>query len=294
VGSINVTVRFSEEELRRLDELAQRMGRTRSDVIRDLITKFDEALRQEVERESKKWLAMGFVSALESEILNPELILRFVRRNVDILGFPDFLIGMVRVRNRIVAFSHHDRVGHQLLQLVKDRVEEEVRREEMEIEQEDDGGEEVGEGRAARARTTASRPGRSNTIRVAPVATKYRIMISNRSGAHIPRLTAVATAGKPASNGGGSGAKAAGAVSVSKNQKSGSAGIPTSTAPADSQPKGSNPQTNAGGSNPNPAGPVGQVSMDRPVGDFAFALVANLYHKRRESLLRLIEGMAGD
>ncbi|MFP3216329.1 MAG: hypothetical protein RXP99_03420 [Vulcanisaeta sp.] len=39
--------------------------------------------------------------------------------------------------------------------------------------------------------------------------------------------------------------------------------------------------------------PGGQVPMDRPGGDFAFALVANLYHKRRESLLRLIEALAG-
>lgn len=51
MGTVNVTVRFNEEELRKLDELAERMNKTRSDVVRDLIGKFDELLKQEVEKE---------------------------------------------------------------------------------------------------------------------------------------------------------------------------------------------------------------------------------------------------
>ena len=293
MGSINVTVRFSEDELRRLDELAQRMGVTRSDVIRSLVNNFDAALRQEVDREGRRWFSLGFVSALESVILDPGVILRFVRRNVDILEYPDFVVGMVKVKNRVVAFSHHDKLGHQLLSLVRSRIEEEVRREEAEIEREGDEDEDSEAGRAARVRMSANRPAGPNTVRAAPVAANHKLVGSSGGAPPTAKPIAAKAVGKPASNDGGSGAKAAGAVSVSKNQKSGSTGIPTSAAPADSQPKGSGPQASAGGGGMDPVGPVGQVSMDRPVGDFAFALVANLYHKRRESLLRLIESMAG-
>jgi predicted transcriptional regulator len=289
-----VTVRFGEEELRKLDELAQRMGVTRSDVIRNLINRFEDALRQEVEKERKRWVTMGVVGALESIILGPGLILRFIRRNVDILGYPDFVVGMVRVRNRIVVFSHHDRIGSQLLNLVRSRIEEDVKREEAEIEQEDDGDEDSEGGRAAQIRIPASRPVRLNTIRVAPVATKYRIMISNRSGAHIPRLTAVATAGRPGSSGGSGGAKATAATTVPENKKLVAASQPNAGNPANSQTRGSNPQTNAGGSNPNPAGPVGQESMDRRGGDFIIALITQSYHKHRDKLLKLMESIAGD
>lgn len=66
MGTVNVTVRFTEEELQRLDELARRMNKTRSDIIRELIARFDEALKQEVDREGRRWFALGFVSALES------------------------------------------------------------------------------------------------------------------------------------------------------------------------------------------------------------------------------------
>jgi predicted transcriptional regulator len=172
VGTVNVTVRFSEEELAKLDELARRMNKTRSDVIRDLISRFDEALREEVEKERRKWMAIGFVGALESAILDPEVIMRFVRRNVDILGFPDFLVGMVRVKNRVVLFSHHDRIGSQLLNLVRAKIEEEVRREEMEIEQEDGEDEEVNVGRIMPVYIRASRPVKPNTVHAVPVTAK--------------------------------------------------------------------------------------------------------------------------
>jgi Arc/MetJ-type ribon-helix-helix transcriptional regulator len=294
VGTVNVTVRFGEDELRRLDELVQRMGKTRSDVIRDLISRFDEALREEVEKERRKWMTIGFVGALESAILDPEVILRFVRRNVDILGFPDFLVGMVRVKNRVVLFSHHDRIGSQLLNLVRSKVEEDIKREEAELMQEDDGDEDTGGGKAASAHVRIRGPIKPGTPHAIPGTHRYEVLINSRATAPILRSIATGAMNKATANNGGGGTKAAGVASVSKNQKSGSTGIPTSTAPADSQPKGSGPQANAGGGDMDPVGPVGQVSMDRPVGDFAFALVANLYHKHRENLLRLMEALGGD
>jgi hypothetical protein len=219
VGTTNVTVRLNEDELRRLDELSQRMGKTRSDVIRSLINNFNEALRQEVERERKKWMVMGFVGALESMILDPTLVLRFVRRNVDVLGYPDFLIGMVKVRNRVVVFSHHDKIGSQLLSLVRTRIEEEVRHEEMEIEQEDVEDEGVNVGRAAQIRIPASRPARPNTVHAIPAAAKYKLIITNKPAPPIARPTAAKAVGKPASNGDGSGAKAAEVAPVPEKQK---------------------------------------------------------------------------
>jgi hypothetical protein len=284
VGTTNVTVRFNEEELRRLDDLAQRMGLTRSDVIRSLVNNFDETLRQEVDRERKRWMTMGFVSALESMIIGPEVIVKFVRRNVDILGYPDFILGMVRVRNRVIVFSHQDRVGSQLLQLVRGRVEEEIRREEAELMRGEGEDEEVNVGRAAQIRIPASRPVRLNTIRVAPAATKYRIMISNRSGTHIPKPTAANMVGRPIISNGGGGTKAAVAASVSKNQKSGSTGVSTSAAPADSQPKDSGPQASASGGSMDPV----------PAGDFIMALITHSYHKHRNKLLNLVEVLGGD
>jgi len=294
VGTTNVTIRMNEEELHKLDELAQRMGRTRSDVIRDLISRFDELLKQEVERERKRWAMMGFVGALESIILDPTLVLRFVRRNVDVLGFPDFLIGMVRVRNRVVLISHHDKIGNQLLQLVRSKVEEDVRREEMEIEQEEGEDEDTGGAGASQMPVLIRRGTHQRTPRATPETIKYKLVTSGRAAPPIARPTAAKAVGKPASNDGGSGAKAAGAVSVPENQKLVTTSSPNAGNPANSQTRNPNPQATASGSDPNPARPNGQAPTDRPVGDFAFALVANLYHKRRESLLRLIEGMAGD
>nr|MCG2880747.1 ribbon-helix-helix protein, CopG family [Vulcanisaeta sp.] len=197
MNSVNVTVRFSEEELRRLDELTQRMNKTRSDVIRDLINNFDEALRQEVEKERRKWMAIGFVGALESAVLDPEVVLRFVRRNVDVLGYPDFIIGMVRVRNRVVLISHHDKIGNQLLQLVRSKVEEDVRREEAEIEREGEDEEDSEGGGGALVSIRVSRPARPNTVRVAPVATNHKLVSSNRAMPPTVRLTATSTVGRP-------------------------------------------------------------------------------------------------
>jgi histone deacetylase complex regulatory component SIN3 len=138
------------------------------------------------------------------------------------------------------------------------------------------------------------RPVRPNTIRVAPVPSRYKLLINNKATPPIARPTAANTVGRSIISNGGGSAKSTATASVSKNQKAGSTGIPTSTAPADSQPKDSAPQASAGGGGMDPVRPVGQVSMDRSVGDFAFALVANLYHKRRESLLRFIEALEGD
>ena len=289
-----ITVRLGEEELRRLDELAQRMGVTRSDVIRSLVNNFDEALKQEVDRERKRWMAIGFVGALESAILDPEVIVRFVRRNVDVLGYPDFLIGMVRIRNRVVVLSHHDKVGNQLLQLVRAKVENEVRREEAEIEREEDEGEDVSVGGAIPAHVHVRTGVHPRTPHAIPETAKYRIMISNRSGAHIPRPTAVATAGRSGSSGGSGGAKATVVVTVPENQKLAGAGLPTANKPTGLQPGDSNSHVTTNGGGPSPAETVTQVSTGKPGGDFVFALVANLYHKHRDGLLKLIEGVAGD
>jgi hypothetical protein len=285
---------MNEEELARLDELARRMNRTRSDVIRDLISRFDEVLKEEVEKERKKWTAIGIVTALESAIVDPGLILRFIRRNVDILGFPDFLIGMVRVRNRVVLFSHHDRTGSQLLQLIRSRIEEEIRREEDEIEREEGEDEEVSVGRAAQMHISANRPARPNTIRVAPVAIRYKLISSNKAIPPTVKPTAISTVGKSVVSGGGGNAKPAGTATVPKNQKAGNTGIPTIRNSATTQAEGPSPQVNTNAGGVDLAGPNGQAPTDRPVGDFAFALVVNLYHKRRESLLRFIEALGGD
>jgi hypothetical protein len=293
VGSINVTVRFTEDELRRLDDLAQRMGLTRSDVVRSLINNFDETLKREVEKEKKKWITMGVVGTLEAIILDPTLVLRFARRNVDILGFPDFLVGMVRVKNRVVVFSHHDRVGHQLLQLVRSKVEEEVKREEMEVEQEDSEGEEGGGVKATQVRIPVSKPIKPSAPHAAPGSHRYKILVSSRNTLPVARPIAVGVVGKSVVSGGGGDAKAASNTSVAEKQKSAATSVPAATNPVNPQTGGSNTHVTTNGGGPHPTRSVSQAPMDRPVGDFAFALIANLYHKRRESLLRFIEALMG-
>jgi len=288
-----ITVRLGEEELRRLDELAQRMGRTRSDVVRDLINRFDELLKQEVERERKKWVAIGFVGALESAILEPTLVLRFVRRNVDVLGYPDFIIGMVRVKNRVVFFSHQDKVGHQLLQLVRAKIEEEVRKEEMEIERERGEDEDSEGGRATPVRIRVSRPVRPNTMHAIPVAAGYKPMSNNMAVAHTARPAATAAAGRPGSSGGSGGAKATVATTVPENQKLAGTGLPISTNPAISQPRDSGPQASTGSGGANSVRPGGGGSMGKPAGDFAVSLITNLYHKYRNALLKAVEEVMG-
>jgi predicted transcriptional regulator len=293
VGTTNVTVRFNEEELRKLDELAQRMGKTRSDVIRDLVNRFDEALRQQVEVECRKAFVIGLASALESTILDPTLVLRFVRRNADILGFPDFVIGMVRVRNRVVVFSHHDRIGHQLLQLVRARVEEEIRREETEIEQEGDEEGDVGGNRAMTAHVRTGKPARPNIVRAIPVAIKYKLVGSNKNMSSTAKPIVISTMSKPVNNDGRGGAKAAVTTSALGNQKLVAASPPNAANPASPQTRGSDPQASVAA---NPGGPAGHVdggSMDGPAGDFIIALITQSYHKHRDRLLKLMESVAG-
>ena len=293
MGTTNVTIRMNEEELRKLDELAQRMGVTRSDVIRSLVNNFEEALRREVERERKRWMAVGFVAALESAILDPEVVLRFVRRNVDVLGYPDFLIGMVRVRNRVVVFSHQDKVGHQLLQLVRSRIEDEVKREEMEMEQGDDGDEDSEGSRAAQVRIPASRPVRPNTVRAAPVATNHKLVGSNRAMPPAAKPTATFTVGKPVNNNGGGSAKSTVTASASENKKSATSGVLTTHNLATTQAKAPNPQAGGEGGATGPSGPVESTPVGKPAGDFIIALISHSYHKHRNELLRLVESIAG-
>jgi hypothetical protein len=42
-----------------------------------------------------------------------------------------------------------------------------------------------------------------------------------------------------------------------------------------------------------PIRPVGGRSMEKPAGDFVFALITNLYHKHRDALLKAVEGVMG-
>ena len=288
-----ITVRLGEEELRRLDELAQRMGVTRSDVIRSLVNNFDETLRQEVDRERKRWMAIGFVDALELAITDPEIVLRFVRRNVDILGYPDFVIGMVRVRNRVLLFSHHDKIGHQLLQQVKSKVEEEVRREEAEIEREEDDEGDVGVSGSAPAHAPVHRGVPPRIPRVTPVSTKYKLMITNRAAPPIVRSITVAATGKSAVSGGGGDTKATSNTSVSENKKSAILSQPAVNKPPTPQVEGSNPQAGADGSGKDTQKPAGQGITHELAGDFVLSLVTHSYHKYRSELLRLVESIMG-
>jgi hypothetical protein len=233
----------------------------------------------------------GFVGALEEAILDPEVVLRFIRRNVDVLGYPDFLIGMIKVRNRVVVFSHHDKIGHQLLQQVKSKVEEEIREEEAEIEQEDDGDEDTGGGKAASVHVHIRGPIKPGTPHAAPASTKYKLVITNRAAPPIVRSIAVVATGKSAASGGGGDAKAASNTSVSESKKSAILSQPAVNKPPTPQVEGSNPQAGVVASPGGPARHVDGEPVDRPTGDFAFALVANLYHKHRSELLRLIEDM---
>jgi predicted transcriptional regulator len=288
-----VTVRFTEEELRRLDELAQRMNKTRSDVIRELIGRFDELLKQQAEEERRRWVTIGFTAALESAIIDPEIVLRFVRRNVDVLGFPDFLIGMVRVRNRVVVFSHHDRVGHQLLQLVKDRVEEEVRREEAELEQEEGEGEEGGGVRTAPAYVHIRAGVHPRTPRAIPVAAKYKLISNNKGAPPTVKPTAISTVGRVTTNNGGGAAKAVVAASMLEKQKLVAASQPNTGNPVNSQPRNPNPQASANGSGKESASPVGHGINHGSGDDFVMALITNSYHKSRDKLLNMITSMMG-
>jgi hypothetical protein len=178
---------------------------------------------------------------------------------------------------------------------VRSKVEDEVKREEMEIEQEEGDDEEVGGNGAMTARPHVKGPTKLSTVRAVPGIPRYKLVISsNKSATPIPKPTATTTVGRSVSNGGGGSARATVAASVPENQKLVAANSPNAGNPADSQVRGSNPQTNAGGSNPNPAGPVGQESMDRRGGDFIIALITQSYHKHRDKLLKLMESIAGD
>jgi predicted transcriptional regulator len=293
VNSVNVTVRFNEEELRKLDELAQRMGKTRSDVIRDLITRFDEVLREEVERERKRWMAIGFVGALESAVLDPEVVLRFVRRNVDVLGYPDFLIGMTKVRNRVVVFSHHDKIGHQLLQQVKSKVEEDIKREEAEIEREEDDEGDVGVSGSAPVHVYVRASAPSRILRAAPTPTRYKSVGSGGGAPPIPRPAAVSAVDKPVIKGERGSAKAAATATAPEKQKLVSTSSPTTHNSAATQAKAPNPQTSGSSSGKDAPSPVGQGANHGLSGDFVLSLITHSYHKYRSELLRLVESVIG-
>jgi hypothetical protein len=284
VGTTNVTVRFNEDELRRLDELSQRMGVTRSDVIRSLVNNFDEVLKQEVDREGRRWFAIGFTAALESAINDPEVVLRFIRRNVDILGYPDFIIGMVKVRNRVVVLSHHDKMGSQLLNLIRSKIEEEVKKEEAEIEREEEDNEDIGGAGAYQMPVLIHRGAHQRTPRAIPETIKYKLVTSGRAASLIAKPTAAGMAGKPVARGGGGNTKPAVNTTVPEKQKSATTGILTSTNPAGSQTRDSGTWASAGDGDLDPV----------PAGDFIMALITHSYHKHRDKLLNLIGALGGD
>jgi hypothetical protein len=269
------------------------MGVTRSDVIRSLVNNFEEALRQEVGREGRRWFALGFVAALESVILDPKVILRFVRRNVDVLGYPDFLIGMVRVRNRIVVFSHQDRVGSQLLQLVRGRVEEDVRREEAEIEREEDEEEEAGGAKPIPTHPRVKVPIKPGTPHAVPGAHRYKVLVNSRGAPPVAKPIAANTVGRLVNNDGEGGAKSTASTTAPDSKKLAGERL----AGADSlnaQSTSSTPRVSANDNSKDVPSPVGRVSTHGLAGDFAFALVAQSYHKHRDRLLKLIGDVVGD
>jgi hypothetical protein len=235
----------------------------------------------------------GFVGALEEAILDPTLILRFVRRNVDVLGYPDFLIGMIRVRNRVLLFSHHDKIGNQLLQLVRSKVEEDVRREETEIEREEDEDEEVGVSRPTPVHVRIRGPTRPGTPHAIPGTHRYEVLINSRATAPILRSIAARAVDRVAANNGGKGTKVAGVAAVPENKKSGNTGIPTTQNSATTQAKAPNPQTSGSGSGKNTPNPVGQGANHGLSGDFVLSLITHSYHKYRSELLRLVESVIG-
>jgi hypothetical protein len=200
---------------------------------------------------------------------------------------------MVRVRNRVLLFSHHDKIGHQLLQQVKSKVEEDIKREEAEIEREGNDEGDVGVGGAAPVHVYVRASAPSRILRAIPAAAKYRLVITNRPTPPIARPTAAGVAGKPVIKGERGSAKAAVSTTAPEKQKLVSTSSPTTRNSAATQAEGLSPQVNTNAGGVDLAGPNGQAPTDRPVGDFAFALVANLYHKHRENLLRLIESMTG-
>jgi len=286
-----ITVRLGEEELRRLDELAQRMGVTRSDVIRDLINRFEDALRQEVEKERKRWVTMGVVGALESIILDPTLVLRFVRRNVDILGYPDFLIGMVRVRNRVIVFSHQDRVGSQLLSQVRSRVEEEIRREEAEIEREGDEDEDTGGAGASKMPVVIRRGAHQRTPNAIPEVIKHKLVTSGRAAPPIARPTAAKAVGKPVNSNEGGGARSTASTTAPDSKRLAGERLAAGADSLNAQSTSSTPRVSANDNSKGVPSPVGRGINYGPSGDFIITLVTQSYHKHRDRLLKLIEDM---
>jgi hypothetical protein len=293
VGTVNVTVRFNEEELQRLDGLAQRMNKTRSDVIRDLVNRFDEVLRQEVEKERKRWMMIGFVGALESAILDPTLVLRFVRKNVDVLSYPDFIIGMVRVKNRVVFFSHQDKVGHQLLQLVRGRVEEDVRREEAEIEREEDEDEEAGGAKPIPTHPRVKVPIKPGTPHAVPGAHRYKVLVNSRGAPPVAKPIAANTVGRLVNNDGEGGAKSTASTTAPGSKKSASEKLAAGAGSPSTQPTSSTPWVSTNGDSKDIQSPVGQGANHGLAGDFVLSLVTHSYHKYRSELLRLVESIVG-
>jgi hypothetical protein len=269
------------------------MNKTRSDVIRDLITKFDEMLRQEVEKERKKWTAIGIVTALESVILDPEVILRFVRRNVDILGYPDFIIGMVRVKNRVVVFSHQDKVGHQLLQLVRSKVEEDVRREEAEIEREEDEDEEAGGAKPIPTHPRVKVPIKPGTPHAVPGAHRYKVLVNSRDAPPVAKPIAANTVGRLVNNDGEGGAKSTASTTAPDSKRLAGERLAAGADSLNAQSTSSTPRVSTNGNSKDIQSPAGQGANHELAGDFVLSLITHSYHKYRSELLRLVESVIG-
>jgi hypothetical protein len=238
-------------------------------------------------------MAIGFVGALESAILDPEVVLRFVRRNVDVLGYPDFLIGMVRVGNRVVLFSHHDRIGNRLLNLVRAKIEEDVKREEAEIEREGEGEGDVGVSGSAPAHVYVHASAPSRILRAAPAPTKYKVLVSNRSPAPTPKPAAVSAVDRPVNNNGGDSAKAAATATAPDSKRLASERLVAGADSLSAQSTSSTPRVSANDSSKSVPSPAGQGANRGLAGDFVLALITNLYHKHRDKLLELVGSVVG-
>jgi len=120
------SIRLSDEEFELLERRATELGVTRTDLIRMLLTRFNETMRAERERACRECAVLGAIYALESIIFKPEVIARFIRANADILGYPVFVVGLAKVGRKIVVFTHEDKYGKVALMSVMDMIKDDL------------------------------------------------------------------------------------------------------------------------------------------------------------------------
>jgi hypothetical protein len=120
------SIRLSDEEFELLERRATELGVTRTDLIRMLLTKFDETVRAERGSACRECAMLGVIYVLESIIFKPEVIARFIRANADILSYPTFVVGLARFGKKIVVFTHEDKYGKVALMSVMDMIKDDL------------------------------------------------------------------------------------------------------------------------------------------------------------------------